>query len=113
MRVDYLKKSFLETIKIYMDSHTHLLGERPRLQKSALGKIQLYQALRTCLEMKLSSTIFYKTLVCAVSNFLKKEIGSICFMSFVICHISYVICHMSHVTFYVSHVMRQMSPNLS
>ena len=103
-----------------MDSHTQLLGERPRLQKSALGKIQLYQALRTCLEMKLSSNIFYKTLVCADSNFKKKEIGSICFMSFVICHISYVICHMSyiifhmsHVTFYVSHVMRQMSPNLS
>ena len=91
-------KSSLVTIEIYMVSHSHSLGERPSLQKSALGKIQLYQALRNCLEMNLSSNIFYKPSVCADSKSFKKQLWSMCHMSYVICHMSHFICHMSFIT---------------
>ena len=70
-------KSSLETKEIHMVSHSHSLGERPRLQKSVFTKIQLYQAWSIWLEMESVSNIFYKTSVFADSsqNQFLKQIG--------------------------------------
>ena len=66
-------KSFLETKEIYMVSHSHSLGEKAKVAEVSFRQNTIISSSKTCLEMKLSSNIFYKTLVCADSHFLKKK----------------------------------------